>query len=489
MKLLTVGSSAQSNIYLGSPYVSGYHADIVILDNGDMMICDRGSTNGTFLNGSKLNPNVEVLVRRGDNVMFADTQLDWGLVPEFHPEPNVQKLISVGSHPRNQIHVSGQKVSRFHATVKQTNDGKWFICDHSTNGTTVNNMRIPKDTYVRLKKNDVIRCAGVPVDNPIPRKGGNKALWYSLAAVLACLLIGGAVWLFKDGFRTKKTGEEIYASYSPSTVLIMLGYHYSVSAGSLDVERAFGSSEFVVTNNSLTPYGDDVQSMQCFASGFYISDDGLIATNLHVARPWLFDQNVQPVEDLVRVWLNDLSKSVNSNYANYISQVKVEGVVDYIYAISHGEYFDGHNAMSCMEVIASDDTEVDVAILKAMLPGHKLQNGAKYISLSSIPDRKTYKPGSKLYTIGFPMATKLQDVEKKTLKAIYSEGHMSNSNNSYDFGHSATATNGSSGSPVFNEYGELIGVISSGLGNGYNFAVRAEYINQLLEKAQYKNNI
>lgn len=482
MKLLTVGSSSQSNIYLNNPYVSGYHADILVLDNGDIMVCDKGSTNGTFLNGNKLSPNVEVLVRRGDNVVFANTPLDWSYVPEIRPDNDAKKILNVGSHPRNQIHVSGQKVSRFHATLKQANDGKWFICDHSTNGTTVNNVRIPKDTFVRLKKKDTIKCAGVPVDNPIPRKRGLSALLYGLAA-LALLVIG----LFTWRAQTLKP-DEIYAKYSPSTVLIMMGYHYQVSAGSLNVEKAFGTSEFVVKNNRLIPFSED-DSQHIFASGFYISDDGLIATNLHSARPWLFDQNIQPVEDLVRVWLNDLSKTSNPNYANYISQVKVEGVVDYIYAVSHGEYFDGHNAMSCREVIASDDTEVDLAILQAMLPGHKLQNGATYVNLSSVPGRKAYKPGLKLYTIGFPMATDLQDIEKKTLKAIFSEGYMSNSNNSYDFGHSANATNGASGSPVFNERGKLIGVISSGLGNGYNFAVRAEYINQLLEQAQSKNNI
>ena len=450
------------------------------------MICDKGSTNGTFLNGNKLSPNVEVLVRRGDNIVFANTPLDWSYVPEVRPDSNVQRLIAIGSHPRNQIHVSGQKVSRFHATVKQTNDGKWYISDHSTNGTTVNNVRIPKDTFVRLKKKDSIRCAGVPVENPIPKKRGSSILKYGIAALLACLLIGGAFFLLKNG--GKKTGEQIYAKYSPSTVLIMMSYHYKISAGSLNVIKAFGADEFVVRNNALIVY-DGENSQKRLASGFYISEDGLIATNLHVAEPWLFDKTIQPVEDLVREWLNNLSKTDNPNYSNYISQVKVDGVVDEIVAISHGEYFDGHNAMSCREVIASDDPEIDVAILQAMLPGQKLQNNATFINLSSIPDRSFYKPGLKLYTVGFPMATALQDVEKKTLKAIFSEGHMSNSNNSYDFGHTALSTDGASGSPVFSDRGKLIGIISSSLGNGYNYAVRAEYINKLLEEAQSKSEL
>ena len=486
MKLLTVGSSPQSNICLNSKFVSGYHADIVLLDTGDILVCDKQSTNGTFLNGSKLSPGVEVLVKRGDNITFADTPLNWSMVPSVSPDTTARRLIGIGTHSRNQIRISGPKVSRFHATVKQAHDGKWYICDHSTNGTTLNNAPIPKDTFVRLKKNDVIKCAGTLVDNPAHVANPN-GLKYILAAVLACLLIGGGAWLFSKRSGTL-TGEKIYANYSSSTVLIMLGFHYEITAGSLDVKETFGADEFVIKDGELVRFNGNNGQMS-FATGFYISEDGLIATNLHVAKPWLFDSTIQPVEDLVRVWLNRLAQSKNPHYANYLSQVHATGVVDYIYAIPHGEYFDGHNAMSCVEVVASNNTEMDLAILRAMLPGHKLQDGVTWIDIASIPDRSAYKPGTKIYTMGFPMALNLQDVEKKTLQAVFAEGLMMNSNNNYDFGHSATATNGSSGSPVFNNRGQLIGIISSGLGNGYNFAVRSEYLVKLRDQAKEDNII
>lgn len=487
MKLLTVGSSPQSNINLSSKFVSGYHADIILLDNGDILLCDKQSTNGTFLNGTKLSPGVEVLVKRGDSIVFADTPLNWTLVPDIKPDASVRKLFGVGTHPRNQIRIAGPKVSRFHATIKQANDGKWYICDHSTNGTTINNSPIPKDTFVRLKKNDVIKCAGTLTENPAGKTRNSNAWIYVLAAVLAALLIGGGLWWASRRSHVL-SGEQIYAKYAPSTVLIMLEFHYEISAGSLDIKQTFGTNEFVIVNNQLVPYNGE-NGQQSFATGFYFSEDGLIATNLHVAKPWLFDSTIQPVEDLVRVWLNRLSKEQNPNYANYISQVKATGKVDFIYAIPHGEYFDGHNAMSCVEVIASDNTEMDLAILKAMLPGHKLQEGASFVDLSTVPDRNEYKPGTKVYTMGFPMALHLQDIEKKTLQSVFSEGLMMNSNNNYDFGHSAAATNGSSGSPVFNNRGQLVGIISSGFGNGYNFAVRSEYLIKLRDQAKNDNII
>lgn len=486
MRLLTVGSSPQSNIILSSPYVSSYHADIIILDNGDVLISDNGSTNGTFVNGARLSPNVEVAVRRTDRVTFADTNLDWSRVPQSTIEPDVKRLVSVGSHPRNQVRISSQKASRFHATMKQDNTGKWYICDHSKNGTMVNNQRIPKDRYVRLKKGDTINCGGIPVENPC---GEKKSLWLPLASIAAGIaLLIGCFWLIKPGNGDKKTGEQVYAKYSHATVLIYMGYHYKISAGSLDVVNAFGANEFVISGDRLIPF-DGKNSQQSMATGFYISDDGLIATCLHVAKPWLYDKNLQPVEDLVRVWLNNLAKSANPNYINYISQVQVSGVVDFVYAIPHGSYFDGHTAMSCVEVAASNDTEMDVAILKAMLPSSKLPDGSTFINLSTIPNRSNYKPGTKIYTIGFPMADELQDIEKKKLEAIFAEGTMSASNNNYDFGHTAQSTNGASGSPVFDTKGNLIGIISSGFGNGYNFAVRAEYLTSLLQQAKSTNNL
>lgn len=477
MKLLVVGSSPQSQIYLASTYVSGYHAEIVLMDNGDILLSDIDSTNGTFLNGQRLTPKVEVSIRRGDNVVFADTPLNWSLVPTIEVEQDVKQVIGIGSNSKNPIHVAGDKVSRFHATLKQYKNGKWFIIDHSTNGTAVNNQRIPKDTPVRIKAGDTIKCAGMAVRNPIPKQ---KKWWIIPAAAAACLLLVFTIGNLISGHGTNLNPEKIYQEYAPSTVLIYMGYHYRITAGSLNVDMAFGGSEFILSDNTLVSFSGE--SQEEFATGFYISEDGLIATNLHVAKPWLFDKKVQPVEDLVRSWLNDLARTQNSNYANYISQVKVEGIIDYMYAIPHDAYFDGHNAMTCIEVASSDDTDIDVAVLRAMLPEKKLPGGTKCIHLKNIPNKKSYKSGSKIYTIGFPMAIALQDINNRTLEAQFSEGSMSSSNNQYDFGHSAEATNGSSGSPVFNKRGQLIGVVSSGLGNGYNFAVRSEYLKKLLDQ-------
>lgn len=480
MKLLVIGSAPQSNICINSKFVSGYHAELIILDSGDVFIVDKQSTNGTVVNGTKLAPNVEVAVKRGDVIMIADSPLDWSKIPDVKPDNNAKRIIGIGSHNRNKIHVAGDKVSRFHATIKEMNDGKWFICDHSTNGTTLNGTRIPKDMFVKLSKKDQIKCAGIPVDNPSTTDGGLSPILKVALACLAVILVGGGLFLGlkKAGVHHKMEDSKIYADYSKATVLLYFGYHYTVSAGSLDVRDVFGSKDIVVYDGDWYEYNGE-NSMVGNATGFYISNDGLIATNLHVARPWIFDEVVLPVEDLVRSTLNRLAEK-NHYYLNFISQVKVTGELDFCYAIPNGNFFDTGNAIRCTEYAASEKPENDAAVMQALLAGGKLPEGSTYIDLGNAPNKEEYKPGVHTYVIGFPMGLTLQDYRNKPLQATGTSGAMNNVQDNI-FGLSALATSGSSGSPVFNQYGQCMGMISSGYSEGFNFAVMSSEISKLLK--------
>ena len=169
MKLYVIGTSPQSNIQLRSQYGSSYHAELLLLDNGDMLLTDRGSKNGTYVNGKKSTPDKDVNVRRGDEVVFADERLDWNRIPANTVDmTKVKEIRSIGSHHLNRILLQGEHVSRFHATMKRMADGKWYIQDHSKNGTSINGNRIPKDQDVRIKRGDKISCAGHMVENPVP---------------------------------------------------------------------------------------------------------------------------------------------------------------------------------------------------------------------------------------------------------------------------------------------------------------------------------
>ncbi|MBN2351809.1 MAG: FHA domain-containing protein [Spirochaetales bacterium] len=65
--------------------------------------------------------------------------------------------ITIGREPENTIHIEDSMVSRYHALVQKIKNA-YFIKDlDSTNGTFVNGHEIPKGSYVKLNKSDIIR--------------------------------------------------------------------------------------------------------------------------------------------------------------------------------------------------------------------------------------------------------------------------------------------------------------------------------------------
>lgn len=69
----TIGRRAGNDIVIADdPYISGAHAMIQCDDNG-VSITDVGSTNGTTVNGARLQPNARQLLVDGDEVTFGQT--------------------------------------------------------------------------------------------------------------------------------------------------------------------------------------------------------------------------------------------------------------------------------------------------------------------------------------------------------------------------------------------------------------------------------
>ncbi len=69
----TIGRRSGNTIVLdGDPYVSGAHAEITTDEDG-IWLTDVGSTNGTVLNGSRLQPNIRMALKSGDEIIFGQT--------------------------------------------------------------------------------------------------------------------------------------------------------------------------------------------------------------------------------------------------------------------------------------------------------------------------------------------------------------------------------------------------------------------------------
>lgn len=474
MKLYVIGTSQQAQIRPASQYVSGYHAELLLLDNGDMLLTDRGSKNGTYVNGKKLTPDKDVNVRRGDEVKFADATLDWRQIPSNTVDmTRVQEIRSIGSHYMNKIQLHGDHVSRFHATLKKMKDGKWYIQDHSMNGTKVNGSPIPKDQDFRIKRGDVITCAGVPVKNPIPPLPEN--LWGVLGGILGVAACIAAIVYF--GIIINRV------DYADTLVYLECRYHYDV---------------FIDDKLEDSIYDDDF----CYSgTGFFISEDGKIVTNLHIAQNWLFNEIAKKIKQEYQdafyqegsyttiIGLTELA----SESQVLASAIKVVGVMDEISVYPNGMIKTEKNALEAHTIAASENTRVDIAILQLVNP--ELPKNSDYVRLSKIAKTSDgVAVGDEIFTIGFPSGMGLQynTVEeyighkKIMLEAFRTEGTVIRSGSEVDFEHNAMTEGGSSGSPIFNEKGILVGINNShktnSQDNNYNVGIDACLIHDLLNK-------
>ncbi len=68
-----LGRSEDADVVLDDPYASDFHMRLVAQDN-EMMLHDLGSTNGTYVNGRRV--NVPTTLRRGDTIQVGKTVLE-----------------------------------------------------------------------------------------------------------------------------------------------------------------------------------------------------------------------------------------------------------------------------------------------------------------------------------------------------------------------------------------------------------------------------
>lgn len=493
MRLLKIGRDPSNNIVLHSDKVSSLHAEITLLNNGDIMLEDKGSRNGTFVMNQPIKPNKPVNIRRGDAIRFADVELQWSQVPLPEDNSAYKAIYGIGSHFSNDIQLSGATVSRYHATVKLGRDGKMYIVDHSKNGTTVDGQRISPNTPVRIKRKSVVVCGGVPVDlSRLPWPSQSWKYIVGIAAGLVLLVgIGFGVWKLLPQKDHTYNDAQLYAMYNNSVVLLIGQFHYEVSAGNLNpqiLEEMGIPTKFKLNpnTNEIVPEGNKVyDNIISQATGFFISESGYIMTNLHVTKPWLFGEQKEARETLqskIRIIYSQYASTPEGGalgLSAFTSDIKVEGKLDRILMIPNGKIPSIENAEFCQEISKSENSDIDIAIIQT--EKGELPRRARCINVDSIDvSDKALTTGNHMYYLGFPnFYSKPQNEEGIQLEAH--GGSITQSNLEFMFAFDAASDNGASGSPVFNDHGMLIGILSQGFEKqGFNYAIKAKYIKDLI---------
>jgi pSer/pThr/pTyr-binding forkhead associated (FHA) protein len=539
MRLLKIGRDATCDIVLHSEKVSSLHAEITLMNSGDILLEDKGSHNGTFIQNQAIKPGKPVNVRRGDAIRFADVELQWSQIPMPEDNSAYKAIYGIGSHFNNDIQISGGTVSRYHATIKVGKNNKVYIVDHSKNGTTVDGQRITPNSPYRIKKSSAVVCGGVPVNlkaTPVqwPSEGW-KTVLLAAASVLVLVGIGFGIYKLLPGMGDKKSDSELYSRYNHSVVMLVGIYHYEVQVGDwtpekfvqynnvcLQIEKINGQELYIpsqviidektgelklsigTTSKELI---DKTDKTGIFGgTGFFISEDGKLITNLHIVKPWLENKMTERLQD---IFSKNLAKYIEvmssvklsqsgvsagllnpSDLSAYISKISVKGVLDYVALIPNGEVYDPDNIMKCRVLSAGEDLNKDVALVQTIskrLPTSDctIVNVKDSIDVSD----EALKVGEHIYTLGFPLLTSLQDKQSENgIQLLARGGSITQILNEYRFGFDAASFGGASGSPIFNDKGMLIGILNSGVSatQGFNYGIKAKYIKEMLDSPHVK---
>lgn len=544
MRLLKVGRDASCDIVLHSDKVSSLHAEITILNNGDILLEDKGSRNGTFLMNKPIKPGTAVTVRRGDMIRFADVELQWSQIPMPENNSNFKALYGIGSNFRNEIQISGNTVSRFHATLKIGKDGKAYLQDHSKNGTTVNGIKIVKGQNVRIKRSDAIVCGGVPVDlkqfmPPVVWK--KIVIGLAAAAVLVGVIFGVKYVIEYEGIKPK--------DYIPAVVYVQGTFAYQVKIVNDPFVPIFRKlnikypEEYFIGkdakgNFGIIEEGNPYYPITYSGTAFFISTDGKMMTNRHVACPWesLTEEEETEIQTVMRrekdselpvdalqtvsqieAFFNDLQRraarsalsamqkrvlflsqngfsleELSTLIAQYKdSKIEITGLQTSLGVGYANKMYDSTDQLDpCVMILESGDDNIDLAILQ--LNSTKTPaDVTKIIDVSkAIVDPNEINPLEETYYyIGYPSELGGVNLDNQDggLKAHLNDVKISGVPGKYQVKLQGEVFGGASGSPILDKRGHLLGVIN----RSYRFTttsegVLAKHAKDLVDKLENK---
>jgi len=344
------------------------------------------------------------------------------------------------------------------------------------------------------------------------------------------------------GFLTScgnKSDEQIEQEVSSGVVLVQNQSYYEVvlSNGESIYFSSFDDEDGV---KGIATEEDSVEVVTSYGTGFFISENGKIATNAHVVSNMVSDKDVNKsvsslisnLKKLFSTLYNESNEKYEKavayyNYANTSDEVSYEEfykIRDYRDAIKkerdeYAEYYNGldeirasdseikyHNEVSIAYndtyvtntrdfiscVVTDTDPEHDLAIIQIK---DKKTPADKYVfDVSSEDPLESYTwqeeltkkvsedKNSKLFMTSFNLGPKLA-ITKEGIKSQFNSGNISQKTTDRLM-YSIPTLPGSSGSPVVNLQGQLVAVNFAGL-NGtqnFNYGIRVKHLKALINK-------
>lgn len=518
MRLLKVGRDSNCDIILHSDKVSALHAEITILNNGDILLEDKNSRNGTFIMNRPIKPGVQIPIKRGDAIRFADVELIWNQIPAPEDLSKYKAVYGIGTSMRNEIQITGNTVSRYHATLKIDRKGKAYLQDHSKNGSTINGEHLNHGQTKQVKRKDSIVCGGVPVNLSQFIPGNNISKIIGIAATIAVIIACSfGTWKYISWNSTASPATT--QAMENASVCVYGGYYYEINVKDDPFKNVFkgwwpdkwyagidsnGDLKVKASTAGLNP-------ISYVGTAFFISKDGEMGTNRHIAVPWeyrnadeeetirqqmekarqatseiLYKQLIANVIDGtlsasdVKAWLNRYQ---------YL-QLEISGKHAYLGIGLTGSKVNNQIDLLQAQVIAeSGDPHKDVALIRLnsrKTPDYITKMGAIYNLERARVDETTLTPQDEELTItGFPMVATMsnQTFDGKELRPTIHKASLSKTPDDNQFQIQTVGLGGQSGSPVIDKSHRLVGILCSGFnGTEVTYCCNIKHLIELYNK-------
>lgn len=515
MRLLKVGRDSNCDIVLHSDKASSLHAEITILNNGDILLEDKNSRNGTFIMNRPIKSGDQVSIKRGDAIRFADVELIWNQIPQPEDLSGYKAVYGIGTSMRNEIQLTGNTVSRYHATLKIDRKGNAYFQDHSKNGSTVNGEKISHGQTKKIKRGDSIVCGGIPVNlsQYIPDNVLYKAAIIA-ASVAALVICSWAAWTFIPSSTVSPVTTQAMENAS---VCVYGAYYYEINVKDdpfKNVLKNWPDKWYIgVSNGKLTisTNTDELKPIGYTGTAFFISKNGEMGTNRHVAVPWEYrqaetEENILQQMEIVRqATRGDLKDLLEYNvekgalsvadanawllrYQN--SPLEISGRHAFFGIGLTGSKINSLVDLQHVQVIAeSEDPKKDVALIRLnsrKTPDYIVQMGAIYNIKKARIDETTLKPqDEELLIVGYPMGETVtnESFDGKELRPTIHKASLSKIPDDNQMQIQAVGIGGQSGSPVIDKHHHLVGVLCSGFsGTEVTYCCNIKHLVELYDK-------